>query len=266
MSKEVQLIAIQPKKISFEPLEQWNYFECVITSFFEKKNINTSSDTFVCLPEYALGSNSRASNLDRQINTIYDKIREFVSKHDIYLISGSGSTRINEHYRNRSLFWNRNGVIEGQHDKIYISDYEKKHGHLAGETANQIILFSNSIKIQILICRELSYPDLIHQRFPQLPDILFVPVMSYVNGKEFTTTSRQSFYKLAIQYSLEYSIPVILSDWACQPFEDINWTSGATCLINPTAFLSTKENGRQIIQTIPDGEEGILMQKSYIGL
>ena len=266
VSKLIQLIAVQPKKISFEPLEQWEYFENILTSFLDKKNIDISSDTFVCLPEYALGSNSRASTMDTQINTLYDKIREFVSKYNIYLISGSGSTRIKNHYRNRSLFWNKNGSIVSYQDKINISAYEKKHGHISREAPNQIILFKKSIKIQILICRDLSYPELIRQQLPQLPNILFVPVMSYVNGKGFTEKSRLNFYKLAIQHSMEFNIPVILSDWARQPFEGTNWTSGATCLVDPTVYRSTKVNSGQMFQTIPDGKEGVLMQKLYINI
>ena len=111
--------------------------------------------------------------------------------------------------------------------------------------------------MQLLICSDFWYPELIRKDLFDLPDLIVVPASSVVPRKELTTYGRTLWYSLAMTRARESVVPVMVSDWAFQNMKDA-WTSGGSSLVNPSARWTNDQEFQENNVQIPAGEEGII--------
>ncbi|HKZ42628.1 MAG TPA: hypothetical protein VJ044_16815, partial [Candidatus Hodarchaeales archaeon] len=125
----------------------------------------------------------------------------------------------------------------------------------------------NNIKVQILICSDLWFPELIRGRLPDLPDLLVIPTMSIVPEQQLVGYGRSLWHSLALTRSRENAIPVVVSDWAVQHWSGSsaqNWTCGASSISDPSTRWRTRSEEDQGFLRVESGEATIL--QSYVSM
>jgi hypothetical protein len=67
---------------------------------------------------------------------------------------------------------------------------------------------------------------------------------------------------LAVIRSKEAAAAVVVSDPAIQPIKEPYWCAGASCIADPSwRFNNQDPIGKNILTTIPDGKEGIIIKE-----
>lgn len=253
MDKMLNLVSIQPVINSQDILTQWSYYKSLINNYLQTLPKN-DFPTFVSLPEYALG-NKQTYN-EESINKVRDQIATFAEEHHLNIVAGSHA-----HYEEQHWF-NRAWLFDAENDKIY--EYDK--GHLFNfELKNDItpgtktgIFTINKIKIKILICSDLWFPEEIRTSLHEQLDLIIVPAMAVVQHKDFVDYGKTLWHSLAQTRSKENIIPLMVSDWAEQPVREAAYTCGSSCIVDPSQRWTNKSDRSNYFTFMDKENEGFI--------
>ena len=232
MNDVFSLISVQPFRKHTDPLEQWQYIQDLLSEYLDNHPSYLKTTCMVALPEYALG-NELFTSQKIDYEKIFEKIQEFVKSNGIYLVAGSAGVKDHEQWKNRAFFWDKLGKLLGTYDKQRLFNYEKKLKLTPGTSNKIFTVDSQALKVQILICSDFWYPELIRADLHQLPDVVIIPASSVVPRQELTSYGRTLWHSLAMTRARESVVPVLVSDWAVQ-LQEKSWTSGGSSLVNPS--------------------------------
>lgn len=257
MSNSYTLISVQPTRSSKEPLDQWKHYMTLIKKFktLNKENL-ANHPIIITLPEYALGNKTK-QNIEDHFDDVFDSISQFCIENEINLISGSYAHKVEGGWKNRLLVWDKNGRIISEYDKKYLFNFERKNNFIPGDKSGIISFMLEKLKLKLLICSDLWFPEEIRNILNERLDILIVPAMSVVPKHDLISYGRWLWHSLAITRSRENVIPVVVSDWAVQKFGD-SWTCGTSSIINPSIRWTNEIEYNNAFNHFQNGEEGII--------
>ena len=183
MGKYLFLVSVQPLRTSFDPLDQWNKLSKQLIEIF---SVHTSIDEtnvqkILVLPEYALGNKLRLNTININYDNIFDSMSTFAEQNNVIVIPGSAAYQENGQWTNRCFIWNSKGKLVGTYDKQRPFNYERKLKLTPGNES-KIFEVERELNIQVLICSDLWYPELIRSNITHndKDDLDCVPAMSVV--------------------------------------------------------------------------------------
>lgn len=119
-------------------------------------------DTIV-LPEmwntgYALSELEGTADRDAEPTTSF--LSELAKTHDINIIGGSIGNKRGDKFYNTSLVFNRSGRLVYEYDKIHLVPMLNEHHYLTGGKKRAQIFELDNIKMGLIICYDLRFPEL----------------------------------------------------------------------------------------------------------
>ena len=228
MDTTYTLISIQPFMKSQDPIIQWDYYKGLI----EQKLLHQDQTTdfiFITLPEYAFGNRKYYS--EEKLFKLKSELASFTQQHECYLITGSYAHPQDNTWFNRSLIFDPHGTNQYYYDKTHPFNFEKKNGVSPG--LNRNVFTINNLKVKLLICSDLWFPEEIRSLQDEKIDLILVPAMAVVRNQSLVNYGQTLWHSLALTRSKENVIPLVVSDWAIQPVRD-SYTCGASCIIDPS--------------------------------
>ena len=252
METTYHLVSLQPLMKSQDPVVQWAYYEDLIKTHLKSQKVNTDY-TFICLPEYALGNKSTYS-LEKFLKT-KEKISLFAQETHSYIIAGSFAHFQDSKWFNRSLVFNHEGENVFYYDKTHPFNFELKNGITPGTRTE--VLNINDLKIKLLLCSDLWFPEEIRNLSKEHIDLIIVPAMAVVKNAKLIQYGKALWHSLALTRSKENVIPLMVSDWAAQPMRE-SYTCGSSCIINPSIRWNDEQEEQKAFKRISDSAEGVI--------
>ncbi len=251
------LVTVQPGSVERNPLKQWENFQILIGNFLDSQSRNNNSVTLISLPEYAFGNILVSENTTFAYKKLYQSIAKFTQNNNINLVAGSVAVQEQGKWLNRAYFWNSSGQLIGTYDKQRLFNYEKKLKMTSGSSSNLFWIENERLAVQILICSDFWYPELIRKNLSNLPDVIVVPASSVVPQENLTNYGRTLWHSLALTRARESAVPVLVSDWAAQEMKT-SWTSGGSSIVDPSMRWTNDREFQESNQRFENGEQGIL--------
>ena len=252
MNNLFELISVQPLLKTQDSLVQWSYYESLITNHLDTLESNCEL-TFICLPEYALGNKTTYS--EDTFLKLNDRISLFAKEQKCTIIAGSYAHFENNKWYNRSLIFNTKGHIGFYYDKTHPFNFELLNGITAG--SNKEVFLIEGLKVKLLICSDLWFPEEIRDLLNEEIDVIIVPAMAVVKNNQLVNYGKSLWHSLALTRSKENVIPVMVSDWAVQPMRN-SYTCGSSCIINPSIRWNNEFEEKKAFNTVANGNEGII--------
>ncbi len=222
----------------------------------------TTDFTFICLPEYAFGN--RQSYSKENEHKMISELGSFAQEHKCYIIAGSSAHPQGDTWVNRSLVFDPNGVNQFSYEKTHPFNYEKISGISPG--TNREVYTVNNLKIKLLICSDLWFPEEIRSLQEEKIDLIIVPAMAVVKNESLVAYGQSLWHSLALTRSKENVIPLVVSDWAIQPMRD-SYTCGSSCIINPSVRWSNNKEELSAFNkftTKTDGALSLIISRNAI--
>ncbi|MHA2304811.1 MAG: carbon-nitrogen hydrolase family protein [Candidatus Hodarchaeales archaeon] len=229
------------------------------SSLFESFEDDINSPQVICFPEYWNGI--RKDNYeDSSQDEAQVFLRAAATRFNSWIIGGSHLVNEKGSFRNRSHIYSPSGKLIGTYDKRRLFGYERYQGILAGK--DNCFFKVDKWKASIRICNDLwntqDYSMLLRENL----DIIFSPILTSLPDKSYTNYGRYLWHNLAVIRSKEAAAAVVVSDPAIQPIKEPYWCAGASCIADPSwRFNNQDPIGKNILTTIPDGKEGIIIKE-----
>ena len=176
---------------SNNPTQQWNHYKSLI-----KESLDTTTGksdvSFVVLPEYALGNKLNYS--EDEFNSIIEKISKFVQENNINLVAGSYAHFEKNKWYNRSLVFESSGNNILEYDKKHLFNFELKNDITPGSKSGLFTIAG--LKVKILICSDLWFPEEIRNLLKEKIDLVVVPAMAVVQNKQLVSYGKNLWHSL----------------------------------------------------------------------
>lgn len=255
MDEKINLVSIQPIMHNQDILEQWSYYESFITKYLEK-NRHIESETFITLPEYALGNKS---TYDQELlEKTKDLISKFVEEHNVSIVAGSHAQKEGELWYNRAWLFDSESQKIQTYDKKHLFNFELKNDITPGSTKG--IFTVGKLKVKILICSDLWFPEEIRSAMEEKIDLIIVPAMAVVQSNQYVDYGKTLWHSLAQTRSKENIIPLMVSDWAEQSVRQA-YTCGSSCIIDPSQRWTNDSEKRNYFTFMSHENEGFITKE-----
>ncbi|TFB24433.1 carbon-nitrogen family hydrolase [Filobacillus milosensis] len=212
-----------------------------------KKN---QPDTIV-LPEmwttaYTLSQLDDLADLDNQPTTSF--LKELAIKNNINIIGGSFANKKNGQIYNTSIVINRKGELVYEYDKIHLVPMLNEHHYLCGGESAAKVFELEGIKMGLIICYDLRFPELIRPLALEEAEILFIVA-------EWPSARRHHWRTLQLARAIENQMFVISSN-RIGTYDNVNF-SGNSMFINPSGDIIKEgsNNEEEILTTTLDFNE-----------
>ncbi len=253
------------KIVSLQPIIKIHNLNRNLSNYehlFEEYSASIKQSDVVCFPEYWNGlrikSMTNSAPLDSE-----DFLQSIAQSYSCWVIGGSSVVKDGNHYYNRSLIINDRGNRIGVYDKQRLFGYEKIQDLTAG---NESLIWNlDHFKAAVCICNDLWNPQFIQKLILDEIDIIFVPALTVVPEELFTNYGQFIWHNLAFIRAKEGAMVVVVSDTAKNLLSDPYWSTGATCIVDPSKRFSNQElRGKNMITMIESGERGIISKEIYL--
>ncbi len=228
----------------------------------DETDLNPEIDA-ICFPEYWNGLRIKSYS-----NTSYQDSISFLQSialtYSSWVIGGSQIVKNGKNYLNRSFIINPQGKIIGTYDKHRLFGYELNQNMIAGKKLFHWKL--GQFNASICICNDLWNLKNVNRVIENDTDVLFVPTLSVVPKRSDTNYGQYIWHNLAFIRAKEGAMVVVVSDTAKLPLMKPYWSSGASCIIDPSKRFSNQEaKGKHMIKTLESGECGIIFKTISLG-
>jgi len=208
----------------------------------------------VVLPEIFEGR----ANPSREA-AMHDYLAKLAADHSTHLIGGSfllvddaGNSF------NSCLGFDRSGKWIGRYDKRVLFASEARR---CSRGRSMGVFELEGIRVGVLICADMWHPELAREMIDHV-DMLAVPVCSGVSTANHAEYAREVWRAMAMTRAMENGLVVAVSDWAPAHHEssrivdgvqirESHYTSGATCIIDPSGRPDLKRVERQMADDTP---------------
>ncbi len=255
LSDELTIIALQPKILLHNLKKNLEEYKRL---FQEKLDIPDQVDV-ICFPEYWNGLRTNSTSQIAFSESI-QFLKDVAKEHSAWIVGGSLISNEKNHFYNRSVIINQKGEIKGTYDKQRLFGYEKTQDITPGST--KFIWEIGNFRMGIRICNDLWNLSLIQEYISKEVDILFVPVLTVVPEKSFTNYGQHIWHNLALIRAKEGAMAVVVSDTAKFVLSDPYWSTGASCIADPSQkFTNQDPRGKNMLEKIDSGNRGVIAKK-----
>lgn len=183
-------------------------------------------DTIV-LPEmwntgYALDQLEHAADRDAEPTSSF--LSDLAKTHHINIIGGSiGNKRTGKFY-NTSLVFNRKGELVYEYDKIHLVPMLNEHNYLTGGTKKARLFELDGIKMGLIICYDLRFPELARQLALEGAEVLHIVA-------QWPSARKEHWKYLQIARAIENQLFVISSNTVGE--NETTTFAGESMMIDP---------------------------------
>ncbi len=252
LAEELSVATLQPMLTLHDLEENLRQYE----SLFQKEKKLMKQTDVICFPEYwnglRIGSSSKSNLLDSK-----EFLKDVAIEYSTWVVGGSQIVQEGNKNYNRSFIFNQNGTIIGEYDKQRLFGYEQTQNITPGKS-----LFAwrmGNFKAGIRICNDLWKVKLVQELISEEIDILFVPALTVVPEESYTNYGQHIWHNLAFIRAKEGAMAVIVSDIARSVLSDPYWSTGASCIADPSQkFTNLEPRGQNMLLKLDSGRSGIL--------
>lgn len=199
-------------------------------------------DTIV-LPEmwntgYALSELEDTADRDAEPTTSF--LSELAKTHQINIIGGSIGNKRGNKFFNTSLVFNRQGELVHQYDKIHLVPMLNEHHYLTGGQEKARVFELDNIKMGLIICYDLRFPELARQLALQGAQVLHIVA-------EWPTARKDHWKYLQIARAIENQLYIVSSNTVGN--NDGTEFAGESMIINPWGIAIAAGDSKKV-QTI----------------
>ncbi|WP_078429377.1 carbon-nitrogen family hydrolase [Alkalihalobacterium alkalinitrilicum] len=101
-------------------------------------------------------------------------LSEMASMNNINVVGGSVATKVKDKIYNRALIFNRSGQQVHQYDKVHLVPMLDEHLYLAGGEQKAQIFELDGVKVGVIICYDLRFPELARSLALDGAEVLFI--------------------------------------------------------------------------------------------
>ncbi|SFO94025.1 carbon-nitrogen family hydrolase [Salibacterium halotolerans] len=151
-------------------------------------------------------------------------LQKLAATHHIHLIGGSIAWKENGDIFNRALVINNHGELIYQYDKLHLVPMLDEPAYLTGGRHKCRIFELDGIKMGVIICYDLRFPELLRDLALQGAQVIFVVA-------EWPDARRDHWYHLQIARAIENQCYIV----SCNRTGSYNGTdfAGTSMIINP---------------------------------
>lgn len=136
-----------------------------IRNWMKRVTLEEQPDTIV-LPEmwntgYALTELARVADVDSESSTSF--LSDLSNTYNVNIIGGSIANKRGDKFYNTSLVFNRSGELVYQYDKIHLVPMLNEPKYLAGGQSKVQTFELDNVKMGLIICYDLRFPELARQ-------------------------------------------------------------------------------------------------------
>ncbi len=252
LSEELKIVALQPT-IALHNLEK-NIEEYRL--FFQEKLDKMNQVDVICFPEYWNGLRINSTS-ETAFSDSVQYLKSIAHTYSTWIVGGSQIVNEKNQFYNRSLIINQRGEIIGKYDKQRLFGYE-----LTQEISPGKSLFTWNIgnfRAGVRICNDLWNLDLAQEQITKEIDVLFVPALTVVPEESLTNYGQYIWHNLAFIRAKEGAMAVVVSDTAKSILSDPYWSTGASCIADPSQnFTNQEPYGKNMLKKIDSGGRGVL--------
>lgn len=224
-----------------------------IKNLVETVNWKPKKIDVITFPEYWNGL-QKLELVHKFEKTSVDIMCDIAQKKKVYLI-GAHLVCQGDAVYNRCYVVDNKGAVAGFYDKKHPFGYEKKRGLSAGN--KEFVFDLMGWKAAIKICSDLWHTEDFMYLIKQNVDILFTPIMSVVTGSDYISYGKKIWYSLAITRAKEGCLALCVSDSAKGVLTGNYYTTGASCIADPSIRFKNEESPfNSILTSIPGGKAG----------
>lgn len=231
--------------------EYWN--------LLEENDLKNLNPDIICFPEYWNGLRGQAVK-EEDLSKSIDFLTIISQKFDAYVVGGSIVTPKDDKLYNQSTVINSKGAVVGQYSKHQLFGYEKTQKFSRGE--NQLIWSIKGFRTTIRICSDLWSTKLTQVLIDSEIDLLFVPALTVVPERSFTSYGRYLWHSLALIRAKECAVATIVSDTAEGTLKSPFWTTGSSIIVDPSQkFTNSETIGNNMTIKLDSGRRGLLSKE-----
>ena len=248
--------------VSLQPIIELHNLNANLSNYeglFEEYLTRITQADVICFPEYWNGLRIKSTNR-ASIQDSEEFLKNLAQSYSCWIIGGSSVVKAGNNYYNRSIIIDDNGHIVGFYDKKRLFGYEKFQDLTPGKGFFfwDLGLFQSTI----CICNDLWDPLFIQELIQRKIDVIFVPALTVVPEESYTNYGQFIWYNLAFTRAKEGAMAVIVSDTAKAMLSDPFWSTGASCIVDPSKrFINQELTGKNMINKIESGKRGIVSMK-----
>ncbi|MHA1975570.1 MAG: carbon-nitrogen hydrolase family protein [Candidatus Hodarchaeales archaeon] len=254
-SEELVVVTLQPTIQLHDLGKNLNEYK----KLFHEELTEINQIDVLCFPEYWNGLRIN-SITETSFSTSTQFLKDVAKAYTTWIIGGSLIAEGENQFYNRSLIINPKGEIIGKYDKQRLFGFEKTQDLIPGKS-----LFTWNIgnfHAGIRICNDLWNLNLVQELISREIDILFVPALTVVPEEALTSYGQYIWYNLAVIRAKEGAMVVVVSDTAKSVLSDPYWSTGASCIADPSQKFSNQEpHGANMLTTLDSGNQGIITKK-----
>lgn len=188
----------------------------------------------IILPEmwntgYALTELENTADKDAEPTMSF--LGNLAKEHHVNLIGGSIGNKRADRFYNTSLVFNRNGDLVHQYDKIHLVPMLNEHNFLTGGQEKARIFELDGIKMGLIICYDLRFPELARQLALEGAQVLHVIA-------QWPATRKDHWKHLQIARAIENQFFVVSSNTVGE--HDGSSFAGVSMIIDPWGTIIAK--------------------------
>ncbi|MHA2346158.1 MAG: carbon-nitrogen hydrolase family protein [Candidatus Hodarchaeales archaeon] len=228
-------------------------------TLLEEHVIDNMNPDIICFPEYWNGLRGNMANtetVDKSINFL----KKLSKKYSMNIVGGSIATPKKNKLFNQSTILNSKGKVIGEYNKHALFGYEKTQEFSWGK--KQFFWNIGDFRASIRICSDLWNTKMTQDLIDNEIDLLFVPALTVVPDKSFTSYGRYLWHNLALIRAKECATAVIVSDSAEASLSSPFWTTGSSIIVDPSQkFTNSDITGDNMTVKLEAGQRGIVSKK-----
>ncbi|MGM0873846.1 MAG: carbon-nitrogen family hydrolase [Bacillota bacterium] len=170
-------------------------------------------------------------------------LKEQAVKHKINIVGGSVANNKGGHIYNSSFVFNAKGELVHEYDKIHLVPMLNEHLYLKGGQKSAETFELNGIKMGLIICYDLRFPELIRSLALDGAQVLFVVA-------EWPTARKNHWVALQVARAIENQMYVVSSN-CVGTCDEVDY-AGTSMIIDPWGDVLKQgtENEETLIETL----------------
>ena len=249
-------------KLTLLCLQSHNYPDDFDSTIMHVRNLmqtisNKKKIDVVVLPEYWNGLRNPGL-VNKFAEKSIEILCDFAQKKKVYIIGAHLTCRDGAVY-NRCYVVNNKGEVAGFYNKKHPFGRERKKGLSPGD--KEFIFDLAGWKASCKICSDLWHTEDFIYLIKQNVDILFTPIMSVVTDPGYISYGKHTWYYLAITRAKEGCLALCVSDSAKGLITGKYYTTGASCIVDPSIRFKNEESPfNSILTSVPGGKAGFCLK------
>ena len=252
------------KIVSLQPIITLHNLDSNLSNYdslFEKYSEEVRQVDVLCFPEYWNGLRIKSMTPSTSKDSL-EYLQSIALSFSCWVIGGSSVVKEGGRYYNQSTIIDKKGKLIGVYNKQRLFGYERIQELTAGDQA--FFWNMNNFQASVCICNDLWNPKFIQNLIMKGIDIIFVPALTVVL-EEYTNYGQFIWHNLAFARAKEGAMVVVVSDTAKNVLSDPFWSTGASCIVDPSQRFNNQESkGSNMITNIKSGEKGIISVNIYL--